>query len=793
MVGSHFVSRESTGTYTCYRWLALSCVVLVLLTMLAIQTCAQDEISGESSILGQTGINTTGTTFTTAMTTTFSMPSGGSALVLSTFSAKTATGANERTGEWQLGTGTDSSLVMRRYLSGVSDSGVAGIVHVFDGLSAGAKTARLEHRTDTAAKNIKTYFSTLIVIPLVTAGGATLNFGMSELSGTSSTTSTSLGEVSGTQSALTLDQSGRVWMIATFNSSTGGAGATTGTWDMQIHNGTTWVTVGTSTQRYLSGSGDEGAVMLIGLSEELPAGSHSFRLRSSANTGTNLNTYNSTVVAVALSYDENGGGYFPAYQSSVASASTSSASLGPIAGQEIDFTISDSTDIFAGLSFASETASGTGNTDAFFDVAVETSLGALIYEGQKVERDLAGNDDLGAGGIVGLTTLADSGDYTAFGEHAITGGNVLGTLQPNLVLLVLSSVSTGAQLTIDKDTTTPNVTAGGQATYVIAVENTGAVTATGVAIEDVLPSGGGQSFEYVSTTSSVTTGGATRPTTSNPTAGDTAPTWGSWTIPSGGTLTITFVVDVPAAMPAATYSNAVTVSGDNFADLDDDGAATDENVTVSAAPVDAQLTIDKDTTTPNVTAGGQATYVIAIENTGAVTATGVAVEDVLPSGGGQSFEYVSTTSTVMTGGTTRPTTSNPTTGDTTATWGSWTIPSGGTLTLTFIVDVPAAMPAATYSNAVTVSGDNFADLDDDGAGTDEDVVVLTPPPGGTGDVDGDGDTDLADARIILQIVLGLVNPTPEQLDEGDVDGDGDVDQTDLEIVSTCVSCGCGGP
>jgi uncharacterized repeat protein (TIGR01451 family) len=259
-------------------------------------------------------------------------------------------------------------------------------------------------------------------------------------------------------------------------------------------------------------------------------------------------------------------------------------------------------------------------------------------------------------------------------------------------------------------------------------------------------------------------------------------------------------------MPAGTYNNTATVSGDNFADLDDDGAATDENVTVSAVPIDAQLTVDKDTTTPSVTAGGQATYVIAIENIETVTATGVTIEDVLPSGGGQSFEYVSTTSAVMSGGTTRPSASNPTAGDTTAIWSSWTIPAGGTLTITFVVDVPGAMPAGMYDNTATVKGDNFADLDDDGttgqdAGTptgsdpvvDEDVTVHTAWPGGTGDVDGDGDTDLADARIILQIVLGLVDPTPEQMDAADVDGDGDVDQTDVEIVSTCVSCGCGGP
>ena len=101
------------------------------------------------------------------------------------------------------------------------------------------------------------------------------------------------------------------------------------------------------------------------------------------------------------------------------------------------------------------------------------------------------------------------------------------------------------------------------------------------------------------------------------------------------------------------------------------------------------------------------------------------------------------------------------------------------------------MPPSTYSNGATVSGSGLAEQSDDGSDTDDDIVVTNPLPGGTGDVDGDGDTDLADARIILQILLGLVEPTSDQLAQGDVAGD--IDETDLEIVSTCVSCGCGGP
>jgi len=567
-------------------WVLSVCLCLLVFASSSLVR-AQDSLSGSSTTLGQTGVNTTGTSFSTAMSLSASMPDPGSMLVIATFSAKTASGANERTGEWRLTTGGSSSLSIRRYLSGVSDSGVAAIAHVFSGLGAGSQTVLLEHLTDTGGRNIKTYFATLVTIPLVTDGGAILNHGLSQLAGAFTTTSTSLVEVTGSQSTVTLDQPGRILMVATFNSATGGGTATTGSWDMQIHNGTSWVTVGTVTQRYLSGSGDEGAVMLIGRSEELPANTYSFRLRSASNTGESLQTYNATVAAVALSYDEDGGGYFPVGQDSVAAATTSSANLDPITGIDIPFTLSDGADVFLGLSFASETNSGAGNTDAFFDVAIDAVPGVQIYEGQKVERDLSGNDDLGAGGVVGLTTLAATGNYNAYAEHAITGGNVLGAIQPNLVALVLDSVSTGASPTIDKNTLTSTVQAGNQATYTIVIGNTGATTATGVTVQDVLPLSGGESFTYASTPTIMTTGSPTRTSVLDPTIGDTAPEWGTWDLPQNSSLTITFVVDVPAAMPLGTYDNTASVDGTNFAEIDDDGdQAQDAGTPAGADPED---------------------------------------------------------------------------------------------------------------------------------------------------------------------------------------------------------------
>ncbi|MEI6063425.1 MAG: hypothetical protein WCQ26_02425, partial [Pseudanabaena sp. ELA748] len=120
-------------------------------------------------------------------------------------------------------------------------------------------------------------------------------------------------------------------------------------------------------------------------------------------------------------------------------------------------------------------------------------------------------------------------------------------------------------LTVTKTTSTPTViklpSVTATATYTITTTNPVTSPATSgnainVAISDALPT----NFTYASTASITPTGGATRTTVTDPTIGDTNPTWGSFTIPSGGQVQITFNVTIGAAATLGTYQNPATAT-----------------------------------------------------------------------------------------------------------------------------------------------------------------------------------------------------------------------------------------
>ena len=161
------------------------------------------------------------------------------------------------------------------------------------------------------------------------------------------------------------------------------------------------------------------------------------------------------------------------------------------------------------------------------------------------------------------------------------------------------------------------------------------------------------------------------------------------------------------------------ITNDPFATVNDDGCLP-------------KLTVWKSTTTPKITQGGVATYKITVSNgPGRTAATGVDIQDVLPTG----FTYDSTIAINLGTGVTRTTSTNPTAGSTTATWGKFNIPSGDKLEITFQAKSNAAIALGTYQNPVIANyldpkrvnaNDTTSTSYDAAANAGEDVMVVAP-------------------------------------------------------------------
>ncbi len=287
---------------------------------------------------------------------------------------------------------------------------------------------------------------------------------------------------------------------------------------------------------------------------------------------------------------------------------------------------------------------------------------------------------------------------------------------PTPVQNSVTSTVNAPDLVIDKSTSSPVVFADGTVTYTIIVNNKGTLAASGIKITDLLPEG----FTYRATQSITWTATASRTEMVAPVSESSQPFWGNWTLSPGGKVTIVFSARVSRTMKTGTYNNAVQVDSNEMTVLNDGTASKSENVLVNALP---KLLIDKRTRTPDILAGGQAIYGFTIRNSSPFTLTNVTFSDTLPSG----FIYRSTdnfdeTSVI------RLETSFPTLGMTDLVWRKWTFRPGGTINITFTVDVPKSVPTGLYNNSAYLTSDQTGQLYDDGdLNKDEDVLVSQKP------------------------------------------------------------------
>lgn len=214
-----------------------------------------------------------------------------------------------------------------------------------------------------------------------------------------------------------------------------------------------------------------------------------------------------------------------------------------------------------------------------------------------------------------------------------------------------------ADLSLEKTVSNKNANVNEVVTYTIQINNEGPSTATGVAVEDLIPIG-------FSNISSITNGGIFSKNVIK---------WVDLTVPVGGiTLTYQAAVGSPHGLEANDYLNIAQVTASN--QFDPDSKPNNDNGDQSEDDEDSEfvnipsidIAINKEVDQTDAAMGSEVIFTITAENLGNLTATNVEVLDILPKG------YLLNSSTVSSG------TYNSSTG-------VWAIPSvnaGSTQTLT---------------------------------------------------------------------------------------------------------------
>ncbi|MCP3952150.1 MAG: DUF11 domain-containing protein, partial [Desulfobacterales bacterium] len=176
-----------------------------------------------------------------------------------------------------------------------------------------------------------------------------------------------------------------------------------------------------------------------------------------------------------------------------------------------------------------------------------------------------------------------------------------------------------ADLELEKTANVNSAVVGDLVTYTLTVSNSGPATATGVTVQDILPSG----LSYVSSN------------------GAYVPATGIWTIgniASGGNASIqitTLVTNISTAITnfaqvetsSPTDPDSTPGNDTNNTPNEDD----EDDVTIQpGTPNEADLELSKSVNPTQASAGDFVTYTISVENKGSADATGVTVKDILP-------------------------------------------------------------------------------------------------------------------------------------------------------------------
>ncbi len=372
-----------------------------------------------------------------------------------------------------------------------------------------------------------------------------------------------------------------------------------------------------------------------------------------------------------------------------------------------------------------------------------------------------------------LATATTSSNTSLSPINEISSGNPIKHTDTSSWANLRQLGSTNNTTTLTKSVNVSQLTGASRVTYTITLNNSGTVPVTLDDIKDVLPS------SPVNATYVAGSAKFNGITIANPTiSGQDLTFFNLFTVPANGSSTLTYQADIPSTL--GIYTNSAighigSVQIDTTFDTTDNAPATAKVVVDNPA----NITVNKITTTPNVTAGSTANYTITVSNSAGGNATDVNILGTLSNG----FTYASTGTITLNGGANRATTTNPTVGVTTPTWGTFTIPPGGSVAILFTVNVGSGVTSGTYQNSASStynnpSGNSATVSYNASASTGEDVTVVArdysdSPTSGTApngiDTNAYGD---ANHNIVNTLKLGAnIDSEATSLASANADGD----------------------
>lgn len=189
-----------------------------------------------------------------------------------------------------------------------------------------------------------------------------------------------------------------------------------------------------------------------------------------------------------------------------------------------------------------------------------------------------------------------------------------------------------ADLSLEKTVSNKNANVNEVVTFTLQLNNDGPSTATGVAVEDIIPLG----YKNIS---AINNGGI---------FSNNMIKWVNLTVPVGGiSLTYQATVANPLGLESVDYVNIAQVTASN--QFDPDSTPNNDNGDQSEDDEDSEfinipatdIAINKEVDKTDVPMDSQVIFTITAENRGSITATNVEVQDALPKG----YSFVSSTAT----------------------------------------------------------------------------------------------------------------------------------------------------